>query len=177
MLAIPPTLFAKIALRLVAVYLLYQGLIHLAGLLALPHLMESVGADRWAIAHLAVATTMPVVAGLVLWIAASPLARLVVGQPREHEGAATAIQIQAVAISTAGLLLLFAAVPRFVSNFYHAVIQAPQLDGVRYYSDSALGYLLGAGLQVFLGLVLIVGAGFFPRLLWRIRAFGVSKGG
>jgi hypothetical protein len=170
-----PTILARIAIRLVAIYLLSQGLIYVPGLLALPGLSESAGASTFSVVQVVLVSILPLLLGLALWIGAPPISRLVVGPVHEEERPATAIEIQAVAISTAGLILLFIAVPRLVSSFYLAVVEAPQIDGVRSYNDGLIGMLLGAGLQVLLAVLLIAGARFWPRVLWRIRAYGVHE--
>lgn len=170
-----PTDLARIAVRLVAIYFLSQGLIQLPGLLVLPRLAETVMGGTFSQLQVVLASILPLVVGLALWIGAPPIGRLVVGTVDEDERPATAFEIQAIAVSTAGLILLFSAVPGLVSYFYIAVVQAPEFGGVRRYNDGVFGMLLGTGLQVILAVLLILGARFWSRALWRIRTFGVHE--
>lgn len=168
-----PTTLAKIAIRLVSIYLISQCVVFLPNVLPLLGMGESAGSAQALVFWVILVPALPFLMGIVLWIGAPRLSKLVVGPSRDQDSAASPTELQAIAIATAGLILLFAAIPRLASSFYVAVIAAPQLDGVRYYGDGPMGVLIGAVLQVLFAVALILGAKFWARALWRVRSLGV----
>jgi len=171
-------LLAKIALRVLSVYIMARGIMELPNLYTISLYAGSVVSEMEAqksILYLAVVS--PVVVGLALWFLASPLSSLVVGpEAGTHTPKNISVsEIQAVVIATVGFILFFFTVPGFVGLMVQLYGTQNMIDGERIFNSNTLSYVLSSGLKLLLGLLLIMGARFWVRLLTRFREFGLES--
>ena len=173
--AISANQLATIGIRLLAIYVAVQGIVALPGgfntSLDWTWWVEQVPIYKFII--LASLFT-PVLFGLLLWAVAEPFSRLVVGSPENEltESAVNLDEMQAVVLSTAGLLIIISQLPMLVSQvnaLYQTSVTVP--EDVR---QSIVMGLVPMIIKILLGLLLVTTSNFWVRLLERIRNFGLE---
>jgi len=177
-----PKALAVVAFRVLSVYLVIWGLTNLSqlyGLFRFQQVFPPQEADSLAVIGsltYALAIAVPILGGLVLWKWAPGLAVRVVKEEVSGSGEASfsLVQIQAVALTTAGLLLIFWVLPSFLVGIYELLARTPP-------GYSALGQnpfkatnLVSMFLEILLGLWLVLGARSWTRLLHRFQEFGLE---
>lgn len=173
--AITSNQLATIGIRLLAVYVAVQGIVGLPETLDLNFPWSEVAEHVPYFSLLILAGLLiPLLFGLLLWAVAGPLGRLVVGSPGKEvtESAVNLDEMQAVALSTAGLLIIIFQLPMLVSQvnaLYQMSVTMP--EDVR--QDIVMG-LVPMIVNVLLGLLLVTTSNFWVRLLERIRNFGLE---
>jgi hypothetical protein len=172
-----PNILARIAVRIVAIYIIAQGMMYLPSIYTVMLYNDGrSGIDVAGIVAVIAAIFGPLVVGVVLWLVAPALSRWIVGAIESGEGSsATSGQIQAVAISTAGLIIVFISLPGFISLLVQTFGGAYEFEGQRIFSINTVANLLASGLKVLFGVLLILGVRFWIRLLHRFKEFGLEE--
>ncbi|MGB9429910.1 MAG: hypothetical protein WCC11_08580 [Gammaproteobacteria bacterium] len=172
-------LFAKIVLRLLAVYLIARGIIFLPDFYMLQGQPSGV---FWTITNpnlwLVIPVLAPTISGIVLWVIAPMIANWMIGVDNTHVQIPSLLQndLQAIAIVTAGLIIVIIAVPR-IADWLIQLFANSYNNGVsRVFDPGVLGFFIASVLLLLFGLLLIFGIRFWVRLLRRIREFGLEPG-
>jgi hypothetical protein len=124
------------------------------------------GADYFIL--LLVPLVLYLIAGLLLWFFAEPLARRAIPKTTTASSALNPHNVQTVAFSVVGLYLLTQAVPDLVQlvSFYSlpgpAAVWTP-------------GNLPGAGIRILFGLWLLLGSSGLVTALTKLRTSGLEK--
>lgn len=162
-------LLAKIALRVVAVFMIAMGI------MALPQIAGMNDPSRASFSALTLIIVLmeagPVLVGIVLWFLAPILADWMVGdaQPPATAGALDAQTLQAIAFATVGLVVTIQA------GAYIAGIGVTAMTSPNDFQVFLHSYVFAAQIiKLVLGLALLVGARAFSRLLLRLREFGLK---
>lgn len=166
-------LLAKIALRVLAVYIIARGIMELPGLLTVRMYTGDAqfgGADfLWIFA----AIISPLIIGLCLWFLAPRAAYWVVGSGEKADlpMAVSGATLLAVAFISIGVAFVVQSLPNVLGFIYAS--QEP--------SNAALGpsvfysrYFLSEVIRLLLGLLLMVGSKNLVRLFRRFREFGLD---
>lgn len=158
---------AKVALRVLSVYILAQALIVLPGLLDVAVEGTPQGGIPYGPLWLTLAMVIPFVVGLLVWILAARIARWI-GAAEEGSTATsplTADTLQVLAFVTLGVLFVVKELPQAAAILYEAA----------FFKDA--GYVLLRGEDFFvalvgtvLGMALILGSRFWMQLIRRWRA-------
>jgi hypothetical protein len=122
------------------------------------------------------AITAPMAIGLILWFSARTIASWIIGAARSEPSAdpATATQLQAVAISTAGLVIVFLSLPGFISLIIQTIGGSYVSEGGREFDINTISYLAASGLKVLFGVLLVVGVRFWVVVLHKFQNFGLE---
>lgn len=169
-------LLAKIVLRLLAVYLIARGLMFLPEFFTVPFNSASGQYISGFDPHLLLIMTLaaPIIAGIILWIIASLIANWMVGTGGTKLSSAFSRELQAIAISTAGLIIAIFSIPNIVGWFLR-FFENSYYNGIhRIYDPATSAYFIAAILQFLLGLFLILGVRFWVRLLRSARECGLQ---
>jgi len=154
--------FAQVALRLLAVFMIFIGL---AGLPSAVYVLtdHSVPIDSNVDPRLYIASLLfPMILGIVVWMVSPMLARWMVGKS-EASGSFTLLdvtRVQTVAFVVLGVWLAIRALSALL-----VVMANSQLDSPFYWAKVV---------ELVLSLCLIFGAKFFARLVRGIRDFGLE---
>lgn len=119
-----PTTLSQIAVRVVAIYVIAQGIMYLPSIHSVMlYGSNRTGVDESAFSLIIAAIFGPMIVGLVLWAAAPTISKwIVVGAEEDaaEQAPFTLRQLQAVVISTAGLVIVFLSLPGFISLLFQA---------------------------------------------------------
>jgi len=173
-----PTTLAKIAVRVVAIYLVVQGIAQTPGIIPLFTYSSFEGSESVQIMTVLVLVILfPLIVGTFLWLASEKLSRAIVGGGVESDSSSSidASHIQAVAISTIGLIVLFLALPQLAGSVIQLFGSSNIIDGERVFNATAISYLVINSMELLLGLCLVVGANFWVKVLNNFREAGLRK--
>lgn len=171
-------LLGKIALRLLAVYLIARGISVLPDVYAIPIQFgdkSSLGFNPYFLFIIPICALL--IAGIVLWAMAPLISDWMVGTSvvSTQMSLANVEEIQRVAIGTAGLIIAIIAIPQVVSWLIRTVEDLYLLKTQQIiFGSHNWAYLVAALLQLLLGLLLIFGTRSLARLLRRAREFGLE---
>ena len=172
------TLLAKISIRIVAIYLVAQGVLQSTSISSV--FLNSLSADvtlaKISLLYI-VMILFPLLFGLALWLVADKLAALIVGKAG---GEALSVpvkshQLQSVALGTVGLVMMFTALPSFLQQLIYIYSNTNVIDDVRAFNPGMLAQLVGTSLNLLSGLLLVLGARFWSSLLHKVKGFGLSE--
>lgn len=165
-----PHVFALVALRLIAVYVVAQILFQLTYLASF-----SVGSDiRADSVHIWIIYGSCVVFGSGLWWLAPFLSMKAAGSPetvQKTDGAWTSRDVQRVALSLMGVWFVVQALPSLGFQLLTYVRMSDKVGD----APNLLEGLIPEGVQLLLGVLLILGASFWSELLVHIQQFGLSR--
>jgi len=173
-----PYLLARIAVRIVAIYVIAQGIMYLPSMYtALSYSGASYEFDVSAVAVIIAAIFGPLIVGIILWVVAPAVSKSIIGDVnnRKVEAGATIDQYQAVAISTAGLVIVFISLPGFISLLVQAFGGSYEFEGQKTFDINVVARLLASGLKVLFGVLLVLGVRFWVQLLHRFKEFGLEE--
>lgn len=162
---------SKIALRVPALFFIIEGI----GSLQMRTVIFSYpGSAVKSITLWGVATLLaPIILGVIVWIFAGTIASWIVDRNDNDESTAPldAPTLQTIAFVTLGIFFLIQCVPIIAGMIYTSLTtpddwHQPSLWVNRYFLEKIL--------ELILALVLVLGARFFTRLIWRLRRIGVE---
>lgn len=162
-----PFIFALVALRLVAVYVVAQILFQLTYLVTF-----LVGPDAQVDSmHIWLVYGSCVVFGVGLWWLAPMLARKAASIPESNAalGNWTAADVQRVALSLMGIWFIVQALPTIVFQLLSHVNRPDEVES----SGRFLIGIVPGTVEFLLGLLLVLGASFWSELLVRVQEFGL----
>jgi len=171
------TILAKIAIRIVAIYLVTQGVLNATGLASVftSPFSKEVTTGQLSIVLL-IHFLVPLLFGLFLWLLSNKLASLIVGN--SNVDLSTTIntrQLQSIALSSVGLVVIFTTLPDLVNLLMTTFSSSNKVDDVTIISPGAIAHLVGLSLKVLFGLLLIFGARFWSGLLHSLKGFGLYE--
>jgi hypothetical protein len=163
---------ALLAVRLLALYLIVQGISSVAGVVQMwkaddPNIRESA---FW----ITVAMTLPIVFGAGLLAFSRLVAARLLPPTQVEESSPRAATVQSIAIGTFGLFLVAYAIPRLWTRVL--LLEEPPWgweEDRAFYEDP---YLVGEIVSLVIGVVLFTGAGYWTRLFARFRDLGHGGG-
>ena len=169
-----------LAVRLLALYVIAQGIGVLPSLAALPPISDSdYGVTRSVWIAYRLATILPLCLGLLALLFSRAIARRLTSHRTEDADIPSAARagvrdMQSAAIGTFGLLLLAVALPRLLAAI--AFRSSPSR-----FDDEEVGlfedpYVVTQLATVVMALLLCIGSGFWVRLLRRFRDLGWKEG-
>lgn len=178
-----PKVLGVVAFRVLAVYLVIWGMGNLSNLYYVYSLKDALpgpgDASHPVLASLVYGFSLvvPVLAGLALWRWAPVVAERVVpaGTYPSGDGAYSLEKIQAVALATVGLLVIFWTLPILTVRTYALFTQTPPEFSTIYQNPYKSTELVAMSLQVLFGLWLVLGARSWTRLLHRFQEFGLKE--
>lgn len=156
-------LIAVLALRVLAVYVVAQGMLHVAQWIwMLPSYSEPGAVPGWWTGTLLL---FPTLLGVALWVAARPLGRLAVADVGGDDARPlTTIDLTASAFIVAGVVILLLSLPALLVALYH--LASGELPPGSPWVVSRLA-------QCLLAVALLLRAGTLARLLHRLRDAGL----
>jgi len=171
-----PITFAKIAIKLVAVYLMAQGIMQVPSIVTLFQFSTTPMDENVQVVFVLVsAIFMPLIAGIVLWVISNWLSRrIVAGVPQDESANNSLPDIQAVAISTVGLIVVVLSLPQLISLAVQLFGHTSILNDEKIFSTAILSSFVASCVKVVLGLALVLGASGWVRLLYKIRGLGLK---
>lgn len=172
----PPQVLSKIAIRIVAIYMIAQGIIQLSGSIVTQLAFNSIQKIDGSLFIAIIFTMLPLLSGLLIWFFSNALSKWVAGEAptSEEKEALNITNIQAVALSTIGLVLIFTTVPTLLTSLLQIFSADRVFEGKRIYDAGQVGFVIGTFLEVLLGILLVVGANFWSRVLYHFRQFGLK---
>ncbi len=178
-----PQVLAKIAIRILSIYLISQYIVQISGYLVM-QLAATVRQESIDSLLFLILSMAPLVLGILLWIISGTLAKWVVGKTtdtdyvegEEKEGMPlNAFQLQAVALSTAGLLIIFTTLPSIFNLLFQMFSEDSVLEGIIMHENGIPGLFFGLLFKVVLGILLVMGNGFWSNLLYKFKEFGLKE--
>ena len=171
-----PVTFAKIAIKIVAVYLMAQGIMQVPSIISLFQFSSTpMGENAQVIFVLVSAIFMPLIAGILLWAISNWLSRYIVaGVPQDESANNSLPHIQAVAISTVGLIVVVLSLPQLISLAVQLFGHTSVLNDEKVFSTAILSSFVASCVKVVLGLALVLGASGWVKLLYKIRGLGLK---
>ena len=173
-----PIVFANIALKVVAVYVITQGIMQLPNIVILLQWHESPtnNNDQILSASAIVAAILsPLIIGTVLWLISGKLSNFIIkGLEHSESDSITVSHIQAVAISTIGLILLVLALPELISSITQLFGNMEIINNEKVFDINILSYFIASVIKVILGFSLVVGVSGWAKLLNNIRRLGLK---
>ena len=173
-----PILLAKISIRIVAIYLMAQGIIQVPGIATVLSYPSAQGSTSLQIIlAISFAIITPLIFGVFLWVISNKLSTWVVGGSynTESENELNSAQLQAIAFCTIGLVIMFMTIPSLVGQIIQLYSNPDIFDGDRAFNTIAVSNIVATSLKVFLGLLLVLGTKFWVRLLHNFREFGLHE--
>ncbi|MBL3601795.1 MAG: hypothetical protein JMN25_18350 [gamma proteobacterium endosymbiont of Lamellibrachia anaximandri] len=171
-----PRDLSQILIRVLSIYVLVKALMLLPELFTASHLAGWPEIERHLYLIYAMTTVFPFVFAIALWFLAPTLSKwLVVGINRTQESTSFNIDaLQAAIIATAGLLVIFLAIPSTLSLGIQLFESSILTESERVYNSNTLAYFMGQIAKLVLGFVLLVGVRSWVRLINRFREFGLE---
>lgn len=169
-----PQELSIIGIRIVAIYLIAQGFIQFSGFMA-SYISLSLKEELFISG--ACFALAPLLFGILLWLCSTALSRLVVDKSYhvEESKPINSLSLQAIALSTVGLVLVFTALPALIGQLIRIFSEAPVFEGKRTYDLALLSLFIGQLLKVILGVTLVLGANFWARFLSWFQKFGLQS--
>ena len=155
--------FAQVALRLMAVLLIFIGLADLSGLVVVLTDHGVPRAPSGDIRLYFVSLIFPMVLGLVLWMISSRLARWIVGK---DEGSGSFVPLDVSRFQTVAFVVLGAWLAIKALSGLLVIAANSQWEDPRYWERVT---------ELVLSICLIVGARFLARVVGSIRQFGAEQ--
>ncbi len=165
---------SKIALRVLAVFFIFEGIGNLPMLAMSINSYGSSVKVEWFPFWESAVLVAPIILGIVVWLLASTIAAWMVDYNDTGESAPPidAFTLQVIALVTLGIFFIIQCVPNIAGTLYvFLATPANQLQTPLLHND----YLLEEALKLILAIVLVLGAGFFTRLFRRLREFGLAR--
>lgn len=171
-----PILLATIAIKIVAIYVMAQGVVQLPGIVAaLQYQSSSVDPNNGNLVIYLSALLSPLVFSLALWFIAPTLSRVIVKRADySQEIDLTTDHLQAVAIATVGFILVIMSIPPLIGTSTQLFGSMDIVNDEKVFNINLLSYVLAALTKIILGLALILGATGWVRLLNKIRGLGLK---
>ena len=170
-------LLSKISVRLISLIIMAQGVMQLPLLKNALSIYPNNQFSSLDVLLIASSFMAPVVVGLILWFLAPVVAKLMIGKNHVKPTIEkpTAFEIQAIAISTAGLIIVVLTLPMLLSNVMQA-LNEPYFfqEGNEDFALINLTNILASSLKLILGLLLMLGSPFWVRLLQKFRTLGLK---
>lgn len=170
-------LLAKILLRLLAIYMIVRGIMLLPDLYFLFSATQfhsgSLNPYFWSV----ITVFAPVIAGIILWALSPFIAFWLVGADARQLNVSITPKdnIQEVAISIAGLIIVVLAIPEIVNALIQLFTRSFFNGLHRVFDMGELAWLIASALQLLIGLWLFLGVRFWGRLFRKAREFGLNK--
>ena len=169
-------LLANIAIKVVAIYLMAQGIVQVPSIVtALQYESLQIESNDGMLPIYFTSILSPLFFGLILWFISGFLSK-VVGKGIDHteESELTTNNIQVVAIATVGFILVVMSIPQLISISIQLFGNMDLVNGRKVLNINVLSYLLASITKIILGLALVLGASGWARLLNKIRGIGVK---
>jgi hypothetical protein len=165
---------SKIALRVLAVFFIFEGI---GNLPMLARSISSYGSSvnvEWFPFWESAVLVAPILLGIVVWVLAGTITAWMIDHNDTGESTRPidASTLQAIALVTLGIFFIIQCIPNIAGALYVALAapanqpQTPLLHN---------GYLLEEALKLILAIVLVLGARFFTKLFRRLREFGLAR--
>lgn len=168
-------LLAKIALRVLAVYMISIGILELPQIATMNIASQDVGTlIFFTFMFMEVA---PFALGVTLWLLAPRIGDWMVGKSVAAAPAksVSTADLQTIAFVTIGLLIAIQAGAYIIGVIYSSLLIASWPDEANRYPSLFRNPMFGAQIaKLVLGLALLFGAKFFTRLFRRFREFGLD---
>jgi hypothetical protein len=169
--------------RIMALAAWFYALTHLDGLLQLFYLIKRVPDSQWSVwtwsmATLAVPLAASLAAGVVMWVAAGAVGRMLV-PPAVQAEASTPVQardVLAIATAVIGLLLIAWSLSALGSGLGQWAYAKTSDDTslIHQLSGAAVTSIIVGSAQLVVGLAMVVGSGVIGRFIIRLRGAGVD---
>jgi len=167
-------MIAKIALRVLATYIVATGIMGLPQLLSIPQRNDDTF-FLFVFIFFLFLVVAPLIVGVALWMLAPKMAGWAVGKvdPATSDNPVKATDLQAMAFMTVGLIFTMQAAWYIAGIVYATVLEStsPGNNPSLYHTP---GFYSQIAKLVF-GIVLIVGAKSLTRLFQRFREFGSKQ--
>jgi len=171
-----PILLATIAIKIVAIYVMTQGVVQLPGIVAaLQYQPSSIDSNNGNLVIYLSALLSPLVFSLALWFIAPTLSRVIIKRADySQEIDLTTDHLQTVAIATVGFFLLIMSIPPMIGTGIQLFGNMDIVNDEKVFNINLLSYVFVAISKFILGLALILGATGWMRLLNKIRELGLK---
>ena len=171
-----PILLATIAIKVVAIYLISQGIVQVPGVVAvLQYQSLPVDSTDEMLAIYLAAILSPLLFGWILWFLAPTLSRVIVKKTDcSQDIELTTGHIQSISIATVGFILVIMSIPPLIGTSTQLFGSMDIVNDERVFNINLLSYVLAALTKIILGLGLILGATGWARLLNKIRGLGLN---
>lgn len=168
-------LLAKIALRVLAVYIISIGILELPQIATMNIASQDVGTlIFFTFIFMDIA---PFALGVTIWLLAPRIGGWIVGKSVSAVPAksVSTADLQTIAFVTIGLLIAIQASAYIIGVIYSSLLIATWPGGHDKYPPLFLSPMFGAQIaKLVLGLALLFGAKFFTQLFRRFREFGLD---
>jgi len=157
--------FAKVGFRILAVYLIVDGIVQIWDYLSLSLGWQTMPINTHMLLVFLFAIVSPLLAGIILWLLAPSLAGWAAGGVTEERLAVplSAVALLNVGLIAIGIVFLCLALP----NIFMMLYRAYEPGG--YMNRLDTGYFIAEIVRGVLGILLVLGAKFFTRLIYRLR--------
>jgi len=171
-----PVVLTRIAVKVVAIYLIAQGLMQVPNVAAAVQFSEAqINWNSQILPVLVVAAITPLVFGIVLWIASNKLSDVILrGVDSTEISSVSSNEIQAILISTIGLLILVLAIPQLTSLCIQLVATTKPVDSGSGLNVFLLSYLVAEIVKIIFGLSLILRVSGWMKMLRKLRGLGLQ---
>lgn len=174
-----PMHFAQIGIRLVAIYLIAQGLSVISNAYMVVSSYNQFSDDSmFVLLAMILAVLSPVIIGFILWLLAPKLSRYFLSEPSSTNEEKTVMdlsRIQSMVIALVGVYIVADNIPYSISTTYFLFTNTIEVNGEDTLNPTNLASALSVSLKLLLGVALIVGSKALSNTVDKLRSAGTNK--
>ena len=171
-----PYHIAQIGIRLVAIYLIAQGISAIYSAYMVFSSFNPLSEEpTYMLSALLLAVISPGAIGIVLWYLAPRLSKYFIsGSPTDSKSDIQFDfgQLQSIVIVLMGVYILANNIPNAISVTYYLFTNKIEVNGVETFDTKTLISVFTVNLKLFLGIALIIGSNAITRFTTKLRTIG-----
>ena len=168
---------ALIGIRIVAVYLIAQGISNTSEVLIFLSTYDPEGKVTAVVYTSVVAAIFsPLIIGVFLWFIAPKISKNII---REHSTTTpnetlNTNQFQSIALILIGVYLVAINLPHSISTIYQLFTLQVVINGELTFNDSVISNAIASNLKVIFGVILMLGSEVILKVISNIRGYGLT---
>lgn len=172
-----PTLISKIAVRILALYLIAMGITNVGGQLAFFLSTGGIESSENNLKNVSIIfAAIPIIVGIASFLLSNSVAKLVAGKDYpDNSKELTTLGLQSILFATLGVYFIISTLPILAQQLFAYFQTTSVMNEQVYRQASLLPPIVASAIEIFLGLVLVLGSRFFSKLLYNFKEFGLDK--
>jgi len=172
-----PTHIALIGIRIVAIYLIAQGISSIPGVYLFISTYDPEGSYNTILyGSVLIAIFSPIIIGIALWFSAPKLSNYFISThpTSENNPELNVSQLQSAVIVLIGVYLIAVSIPALFSVYYQLINMTPEVNGSKTINISILSNAISVTIKLLFGVALILGSNFIVRGISKLRTIGIN---
>lgn len=171
-----PRTLATVAVKILAIYLITQGIMEVTKTVTLYSAAQSsIEIDKSIVVFFTSAIFIPLLAGVALWFASGTLSKLILKNTPDSESPSMPFSdVHAAVISTIGLFVVVDTVPQLARATVQLFGEMDIVNNKEVYNSGLLAMFSAICVQIALGVSLMLGASGWVNLLYKFRGLGLK---